>query len=111
MPGLQDLGYSGDTLASLRGTENLLLDLIECPDYVREFDKHLIFKFKEVYDKLYDIVSEDAEGSVSWLDVWHSGRFYPTQNDFSYMISKRMFIDIFIPGIETQANFLDKIQA
>jgi len=44
-PGLHDLGYSGDILAAMRGTENLLLDLIECPEYVAEFDKYLIKLF------------------------------------------------------------------
>ena len=108
LPGLQDLGYSGDMLAAMRGTENLLLDLIDCPEYVREFDKHLIKKFMEVYDVLYDIIHEGAEGSTSWFDLWYPGKFYPIQNDFSYMISPKMFEDIFIPSIEMQADFLDK---
>ncbi|MCL2664753.1 MAG: hypothetical protein FWE82_04000 [Defluviitaleaceae bacterium] len=108
LPGLQDLGYSGDSLASMRGNENLLRDLIDCPEYVREFDMHLVKIFTQVYAALYEIIREGAEGSTSWFDLWYPGKFYPTQNDFSYMVSPAMFEDIFIPSIEAQASFLDR---
>jgi hypothetical protein len=38
IPLIQALGGCADTLASIRGTQNLLLDVIDCPSYVHEFD-------------------------------------------------------------------------
>jgi len=108
LPGLHDLGYSGDTLAAMRGSQNLLIDLIECPDYVRAFDMHLLAEWEKFYTILHDITKEGAEGSTSWFALWYPGRFYPTQNDFSCMVSPKMFEEIFIPTIEFQAGCLDK---
>ena len=108
LPGLQDLGGSGDTLAAMRGTENLLTDLYECPEYVKTLDVHLMKEWIKIYDALYEITEEGAEGSTSWLTLWYPGKYYPIQNDFSYMISPAMFDDIFIPTIEMQTDFLDK---
>lgn len=108
LPGLQDLGSSGDTLAAMRGSERLLFDLVDCPEYVREFDQYLMKKWTEVYEELFSIVKEGSEGSTSWFNLWCPGRFYPIQNDFSYMISPKMFNDIFLRTIETQTDFLDK---
>lgn len=39
--------------------------------------------------------------------MWAPGRFYPTSNDFSYMISSKMYEDIFLPAIERQLTVLD----
>jgi 5-methyltetrahydrofolate--homocysteine methyltransferase len=108
IPGLQDLGGSGDTLAALRGSENLLIDLCECPEHVKAFDVHLMDEWIKAYDILYGITREGAEGSTSWLNLWRPDKYYPIQNDFSYMISPAMFNEIFIPTIEKQTNFLDK---
>lgn len=107
LPGIQDLGSSGDSIASLRGSEKLLIDLVECPDYVREFDQYLMKIWIEVYEKLYSVTKEGAEGSTHWFKIWAPGKSFPVQNDFSYMISPKMFIDIFIPTIEMQLEYLD----
>lgn len=42
LPGIQAIGGCGDTLAALRSTNQLLLDVIECPEYVCEFDLYLM---------------------------------------------------------------------
>ena len=107
IPGILAIGGSGDTLAALRDTGKLLTDLMDCPDYVREFDQYLMRQWMEVYDTLYGIIREAAEGSTCWFNLWSPGKFYASQNDFAYMISPRMLRDIFLPSIETQTRFLD----
>ena len=109
IPGLQDLGSSGDTLAAMRGTENLLMDLLDCPDYVREFDLYLTRLWFEVYETVYQITRTGAEGSTSWINFWSPGKYYNIQNDLSYMISPKTFIDVFLPSIELQVQYLDHI--
>jgi 5-methyltetrahydrofolate--homocysteine methyltransferase len=107
IPSIGAFGGVGDTLAALRGTERLLLDLVERPDWVRDAEQFLIDLWFGVYDTFYDIVHEAAGGSTCWFELWSPGRFYAVQNDFSYMISPRMFRDIFLPAIERQTRFLD----
>lgn len=107
IPGIQAIGGCGDTLAALRGTNKLLLDVIDCPEYVREFDQYLMKQWIEVYETFYQMIYKGAEGSTCWLPLWAPGRFYAAENDFSYMISAKMFVDIFLPSIEMQTNYLD----
>lgn len=107
IPSIGAIGGCGDTLASLRGTDKLLTDLIDCPDYVREFELYLMRQWMEIYDACYAIVERAAEGSTCWFTLWSPGKFYAAQNDFSYMISPRMFEEIFIPVIEMQTELLD----
>lgn len=107
IPGVLAFGGCGDTLAMLRGNDRLLTDLIDCPDYVREFDQYLMWQWMEVYDTFYGIIHEAAEGSTCWFNLWSPGKFYASHNDFAYMISPRMFRDVFLPSIEMQTNFLD----
>lgn len=107
LPGILAFGGCGDTLAGLRGTRQLLYDLKDCPDYVRAFDQYLMRQWIEVYRVFYSIIHAGCEGSTCWFNLWSPGRFYPAQNDFSYMISPRMFRDIFLPSLEMQTEFLD----
>lgn len=101
------LGGVGDTLAALRGNAALLFDLIDCPDYVREFDAHLVRLWMELYDFNYAIVGDRGQGSTTWMELWSPGKFYPLHNDFAYMISPKMFREIFLPNVEAQTQFLD----
>lgn len=107
IPSIPALGGSGDTLAAIRGNEKLLFDLTDCPDYVREIELYLMKQWKMVYDNFHEITRETAAGSTCWFRLWSPGKFYAVQNDFSYMISPRMFQDIFMPAIEMQTNVLD----
>jgi len=108
IPSIGAFGGSGDTLASLRGTQQLLYDVADSPEKVQEADSHLMDIWCDVYDTFYDIIRDVCGGgSTSWFQLWAPGKFYPTQNDFSYMISPKMFREIFLPVIRRQTEFLD----
>jgi len=105
--GVGAFGGCGDTLAALRDTMRLLYDVSDCPEYVRDFELYLMRQWTEVYDTLYDLTREVTEGSTCWNDIWAPGRYYIAQCDFSYMISPRMFRELFVPALEQQLRFLD----
>ena len=107
LPGILAFGGCGDTLAALRSSNRLLFDVLDCPDYVREFELYLMRQWMDVYETFHGIVREGCEGSTCWFNVWSPGKFYPTHNDFSYMISPKMFRGIFLPVIEMQTQYLD----
>jgi len=100
-------GGCGDTLASLRGSQPLLFDCMDRPEWVRAAEEYLMDVWCEHYDVLYEIIREADEGSTCWFTLWSPGKFYASQNDFSYMISPQMFRDIFLPIIAKQTEFLD----
>lgn len=107
LPGIQAIGACGDTLAALRSTNLLLTDVLDCPEYVRDFELYLMQQWTEVYDTFYQIIREGAEGSICWFELWAPGKFYPAQNDFSYMVSPKVFEQVFLPALALQSNFLD----
>ena len=107
IPGVGAFGGCGDTLAALRGSMPLLYDVADRPDLVRDTERFLMDMWVEVYQTFYDIVSPVAGGSTCWFPLWSPGKFYATQNDFSYMISPDMFGELFVPALERQLAYLD----
>jgi hypothetical protein len=107
IPSTGAFGGAGDTLAALRGTGRLLYDVMDCPERVAAAELHLMRQWCEVYDAFYQIVHPAAQGSTGWFPLWSPGKFYASQCDFSYMISPRMFRELFVPAIEMQTQFLD----
>ena len=107
VPGVGAFGGCGDTLAAARGTWRLLTDVMDRPELVRQTDLHLMDLWIECYQTFYEIISPTAGGSTCWFPLWSPGKFYASQCDFSYTISPRMFVDLFIPVIERQLDYLD----
>jgi len=108
-PCIGAFGACGDTLAALRGSEQLLCDVLDCPEYVREFDLYLMRQWCDIYASFLAVLRESdaVDGTTCWFDLWSPGKFYAAQNDFAYMISPRAFREIFLPVVEIQTQFLD----
>ncbi len=107
IPTVGAFGGCGDMLASLRGTERLLFDCMERPDQVREAELYLMKIWIEVFKTFHGITGKAAGGCSAWFRLWAPGTFYPSQNDFSFNISTDMLVDMFLPAIEMQIDFLD----
>ncbi len=107
IPSIGAFGGCGDTLAALRGSDRLLLDVVDRPEEVVAAEVYLMDMWFEVYDDFYRIVNTVSDGSTCWFGFWSPGKTYAAQNDFSYMISPKMFRELFLPIIERQTNFLD----
>ena len=107
IPPVGAFGGTGDTLAALRSSERLLYDLTDRPEEVREAELYLMDQWCNLYDRFYEITYPVAEGSTCWFNLWAPGKFYAAQNDFAYMISPKMYKDIFLPALQRQLEFLD----
>ena len=62
IPAINPFGGTGDTLAHLRGNEQLLLDVIERPELVRQTELRLMDLWIEHHKKIYDIVAPGSDG-------------------------------------------------
>ncbi len=102
-----DLGGNADILASLRGTQNLLMDLYDQPDRVETLTTEITQLWLRYYDELYEIIKTADNGATSWAPMWAPGRYYMLQSDFAYMISPPMFERFVLPDLETICNRLD----
>ena len=90
-----DLIEGLDTLAAMRGTEKLLVDLIERPEWVHNCLQQITARYFHYYDILYDMFRDEVGGSIYW--AWAPGRMSKFQCDFSAMISPSMFGEFMLP--------------
>jgi 5-methyltetrahydrofolate--homocysteine methyltransferase len=102
-----DIGGNLDILASLRGSEKLLLDLYDAPEEVEWRVNQITRLWLRYYDELYAITSAAGRGNACWGPCWSPGKGYMLQCDFSYMISSDMFERFVLNDIVTCCDHLD----
>jgi 5-methyltetrahydrofolate--homocysteine methyltransferase len=105
--GMTDLGGNLDILASLRGSEKLLLDLTDDPHNVVRLVGEITGLWLRYYDALNAITSSEGRGSACWGPVWSPEPGYMLQCDFSYMISPRMFKRFVMPDLVACCDHLE----
>lgn len=102
-----DLGGNLDVLASLRGTEKLLLDLYDAPAEVERLVGEITELWLRYYDELYTIIKPTGKGTAAWAPPWCPGKGYMLQSDFCYMISPDMFERFVLPDLIRCSEWLD----
>jgi len=90
-----DLIEGLDTLAAMRGTDALLCDLLERPEWVHASLRTITDLYFQYYDRLYDLLRDEVGGSIYW--VWAPGRLTKLQCDISAMLSPAMFREFMLP--------------
>ena len=103
---MTDIGGNLDILASLRGTDNLLTDLIDQPEEVRRCAREITTMWLAIYDELHRLIAPHCPGSVAWAPVWAPDRTYMLQSDFSYMISPAHFKEFVLPDLKACCDSL-----
>ncbi len=97
-----------DALAAIRGTDNLMMDMITDPEFVEEAVRKLLPIYKQTQEELFSLVKENNDGSVlSWMHLWAPQRMAQMQCDLCVMISPEMFDRFVMPELEELTSFLD----
>jgi hypothetical protein len=105
--GMTDWHPGGDCLAALRGPQALALDLVERPDEVKDLLGRIEQDYFKVYEHFYRVLRRAGQPITAWINLACTCRFYIPSNDFSGMISQRMFAEFFLPGIRRECQFLE----
>jgi len=106
--GMTDLGGNLDILSPLRGTQELLIDLIENPEEVKKAIEITDRYFEEAFDYYYSIfTSHGQKGMSSWMGIWCDERYFPLQCDFAAMISPDSFKEFTVPSLTRACDYLD----
>jgi hypothetical protein len=105
--GHTDLGGNLDILASLRGTQQLLLDLYDAPDEVERLLGQITLLWLRYYDAFRRLVAASNRCTAGWSPLMMPGSGYMLQSDFSYMISPRMFERLVLPDLTACCDTLD----
>jgi hypothetical protein len=107
MVAVTDLGGFSDVVAAARGPERLCTDLVDCPEKVVRLREPVLAAWKQMFDTLHGMITEKLEGGIGWMGVWAPGSTFHPQDDFSCMISKPMFDDVFLPALLEQFRHVD----
>ncbi len=105
--GITDIHCGMDGLVSLRGPAELCMDLYDCPELIKPLPMQLFEVFKSFYNELESITSQNQEGTINWMGIWHPGRWYVTSCDFNCMVSNEMFQEFILPELVAETEFLD----
>jgi len=103
---MPDLGGVIDILATFRGTENLLLDLIESPDEVKRAVNEIKVLWHRYYDELLSLMIEGFY--TDWSAILSKKRSYMMQCDFCYMLGPDMFEEFILGELTDTSAFLDR---
>ena len=107
--GFTDFHQGGDHLAALRDPQTLAIDMIEHPDEIKAELARTQKEYLAVYDYYYDMLRQGGSLACSWMgSLFGEGKFYIPSNDFSCMVSTKMFEEFFLPGIAEECRFLDQ---
>lgn len=101
---LPDLTGSIDTLANMRGPENLLLDLYDYPERVKAAVDRLVDAWETVFSSLYDTVLSAGAGTMQWLLAWSNTPYTLPTCDFSFSIGSEQFKEFCLPSLTEQAR-------
>ncbi len=95
-----------DGLAHIRGTENLLVDMLYEPEFVLEAERKIIDAWIETQTEYFEVVKENNFGgsSHSWMQLWCPERHLQLQCDYSCMISPQMFEKFILPELEATSS-------
>lgn len=107
--GLTDIHPDADLAAALRDPQQLCLDLLNEPEQVKQLLAQLRSAFFDFYNLAYDLIRGHGQTvTTSWLPLAAEGRYYIPSNDFSCMVSNRMFREFFLEAIIEQVEWLDR---
>lgn len=107
---IPDLMENIDVLASLRGAQNTVFDLIDEPEEMEERIQQVTDVYFDYYDRFYDLV-KDKDGSSSYtvFQIWGEGKTAKLQCDFSALMSPNQFREFIVDSLRQQARKLDHV--
>ena len=96
-----------DWLRAVRGSAELCMDLVDCPEEIEKRLYQVRKLFPSVYNDIYESGNMEKWGTTGWIPFYCEGKYAVIQCDFICMIGKEMFRRFALPAIEEEANFLD----
>jgi len=105
--GVPDLIENLDTLAALRGTEPMMIDLIERPEWVLEKVDEINEAFFAAFDLIHRRVADEDGGNAFVFEIWGPGKTAKIQCDLCCMLSPAMFQRFVVPALTAQCDWLD----
>ena len=105
--GCPDLVEGLDTLAGMRGTESVLMDMMLRPEELEAQLQKVNDIYFEVFDQIFNIINEDGEMAFCYFSIWGPGKVSKLQVDMSVMFSEDDFRRFSLPFLREQCQKID----
>lgn len=105
--GIPDLHYGGDSLVATFGAQRIMKSLFREPDEVRRLVEKLADICLNVFNTYYKKISRVQKGSITWIPAYSRGKYFALQDDFSGLVSPKMFREFFLKQQEKISKQLD----
>ncbi len=105
--GCPDLIEGLDTLAGLRGTDTVLMDIMIQPEELEEQLRKVNEIYFRVFDRIYDIIRVGDEMAFCYFSIWGPGKVAKLQSDISVMISEDDYRRFALPFLREQTEKID----
>ncbi len=102
-----DIGGNADILASLIGSQKLLMECADRPEVVKAAMGHVHGLWMQSFNHVHDTLAAGQDVFTPWYSVLSAGRMYMTQCDFNAMIGPDMFRELFAPELGATYRELD----
>lgn len=106
---MPDNSGNADALAHLRGSEDLLMDMIDSEESVHSALGVLQDILLKTNEEVYNIIKDNNYGgsSIGWLHTWAPGKHSQLQSDISVMLSPNTFNEFIMPELKGQTDWMD----
>ena len=96
-----------DVLAELRGTAELLMDMIDDPAAVHRRLEQIQIAYEQSFDRMYELLKlPDESMCFGYFMLWGEGATGLCQCDTAGMLSPAMFREFVVPYLKQQCEFL-----
>lgn len=108
---IPDLMENIDVLASMRGMQDMIFDMIDHPEEVLKRIYQVNDVYFEYFDRFYDVVKNEKDGGSCYtvFQIWGEGRTAKLQCDFSALMSPDNFREFIQEPLRQQAQKVDNV--
>ncbi len=93
------------TLALFRGTEQLCMDMVDCPELVRSWSAALTSMYIDIYEYYYRLIRDGR--SLCFWGPMAEGRSEGVQCDFAVNLSPEMYEEFVYPDLRRVTDYFD----
>ena len=107
---MPDLMENIDVLASLRGAQDVLMDLLDEPEKVGQRIQEVTDCYYDYYNRFYDVIKDEEGGNAyTVFQIWGPGKTVKLQCDFSAMMAPDDFRTYIQPSLRAQSEKADHV--
>lgn len=106
MVGYTDLHPGLDCAAAFRDPQQLCIDFLLDPDYVKKLIDISSRDFQKVFDHFDAILKQKNQLSVTWMGIPSFGKMHIPSCDFAAMISPEQFEEFALPIIQNETKHM-----